>query len=645
MGFGALAGAERPQGLVQLYRGGRAATSFKDLYETDHAESRQSGRFRWLISTCLAGMVGAISIFVVIYGSVDPKGNKGGFLPALSLMGEADLSGRMPFLHQSDGLKWAVPKSDRLQITSGAVTVRYFLKDSLKQRLAGREYIHAKPYVRIVGRLTAVPETYEAAIPPFNPLEFYAVNKTAGEGDETETPATAQGSVKIIVVELLGGILPTEDGLALDDAEIAQHIAAAEAAEAEAEKIRAGAVPPHTTVLTKPTPDSDDSLADLEGRETLVVKVGDSDNLRKILIRAGADNWQARGMIDAAHNIFPETALTAGQEVRITLVPSLTQKNRKEPARFSIFSGGHDHLVSVMRNAAGEFVASKSPYIEEEIANAAVGEADRATSSSIYASVYYAGLLQHVPPDTIMKVMKIHASETDFRRLLRPGDAVELFCDMKDDAAPDAPPGELLYTSITSGGESYRFYRFRTPDGIVDYYDENGSNSKKFLMRRPVRGDVRLTSGFGMRFHPLLNERRMHTGVDWATNPGTPVLAAGNGVVEEAGRKGQYGNYIRIRHANGYHTAYGHLLRFKKGIVPGVKVRQGEIIAYVGATGLASGPHLHYEVLINSRFVDPLGIQVPRERELTGRQLADFQKERARIDDLRHLSPVLTASK
>ena len=314
---GALAGAERPQGLVQLYRGGRAATSFKDLYETDHAESRQSGRFRWLISTCLAGMVGAISIFVVIYGSVDPKGSKGGFLPALSLMGEADLSGRMPFLHQSDGLKWAVPKSDRLQITSGAVTVRYFLKDLLKQRLAGREYIHAKPYVRIVGRLTAVPETYEAAIPPFNPLELYAINKTAGEGDETETPATAQGSVKINVVELLGGILPTEDGLALDDAEIAQHIAAAEAAEAEAEKIRAGAeadasragtddaipggtaaaVPPHTTVLTKPTPDSDDSLADLEGRETLVVKVGDNDNLRKI-----SHSCRSRQLAGARHD-------------------------------------------------------------------------------------------------------------------------------------------------------------------------------------------------------------------------------------------------------------------------------------------------------------------------------------------------------
>ena len=165
-------------------------------------------------------------------------------------------------------------------------------------------------------------------------------------------------------------------------------------------------------------------------------------------------------------------------------------------------------------------------------------------------------------------------------------------------------------------------------------------------MRRPVRGEnVRLTSGFGMRFHPLLNERRMHTGVDWATSTGTPVLAAGNGVIEEAGRKGQYGNYIRIRHPNGYQTAYGHMLRVKKGIVPGVKVRQGEIIGYVGSTGLASGPHLHFEVLINSRFVDPLKIQVPNERQLTGRQLAEFQKERARIDDLRHLAPVMTASK
>ncbi len=658
--LGAAAGAERPQGLPTLYRG-RAASSFKDLYETDHAEQQHGGRFRWLVSTCLAGTVGAISIFAVIYGSADRA--KTSFMPIVG----ADVSSTNPTSwHSSDGLKWATPKSDRMPTTMGAVTVRYLIKESLKQQRGGREYIHAKPYVRIVGHLAPVPQNYATLIPSFNPLKLYNNEPTATD-QATDTSAADQGVVAVNVVELLGGILPVEDNQTLEDAEVIQHVIAAKEAEAEAEKIREGAeadanrgtddeqpvgeaeknaVPPNTTVLTKATEAAEDTLADLEGRETVVVNVGDNDSLTKILVRSGADNWQARAMVEAARNIFPETALAPGQEVRITLVPSLTQKNRKEPARFSVFSGGHDHMVSVMRNSAGEFVASRSSAIEDELASAGLNDADRASTSSIYASVYYAGLLQHVPQEEIWTIMKIHAAETDFRRRLTSGDAVEFFFDMKDDAGPDSEPGELLYTAITSGGDTYRFYRFRTPDGVVDYYDERGSNSRKFLMRRPVRGEnVRLTSGFGLRFHPLLNEKRMHTGVDWATSTGTPVIAAGSGIIEEAGRKGQYGNYVRIRHPNGYQTAYGHMLRIRKGMAPGVKVRQGEIIGYVGSTGLASGPHLHFEVLINSRFVDPLKIQMPHERELSGRVLADFQKERTRIDDLRHLAPVMTASK
>jgi murein DD-endopeptidase MepM/ murein hydrolase activator NlpD len=660
--FAAPSAAKRENGLPQLYRG-RAASSFKDLYETDHAESRQGGRFRWLVSTCLAGTVGAISILVVIYGSADQRESRGGFLPGLTELGEANLAGRdIPYVRNSEGLKWAAPKSDRLKITSGAVTVRYLVNESVKQRRLGREYIHAKPYARIVARLAPVPPDYQGKVPPFNPLSLYAT-QTVNTGEDSESETTDQGNVSVNIIELLGGILPDEDQQELDDTEVALHVEAAREAETEAELIRAGAeaeasraageelplgaedATPNTTVLVKPAQEDEDTLADLEGRETQVVRVGEGDTLRKILGRVGADSWQVRGMIEAARNIFPEASLVPGQEVRITLVPSLTRRDKKEPARFSIFSDGHDHLVTVTRNAAGEFVASKAPTFGEEIANAALDDNDRASTSSVYASVFYAGLLQHLPEDVITKVMKVHASQTDFRRRLRPGDAVEFFFDMKDDAKADSPPGELLYTSITSGGETYRFYRFRTPDGVVDYYDDKGNNSKQFLMRRPVRGDVRLASGFGMRFHPLLNERRMHTGVDWATSPGTPILAAGSGVIEEAGRKGQYGNYVRIRHPNGYHTAYGHMLRFRKGIVSGAKVRQGEIIGYVGSTGLASGPHLHYEVLINSRFVDPLAIQVPRERELSGRQLAEFQKERQRIDDLRHLAPVMTASK
>ena len=242
----------------------------------------------------------------------------------------------------------------------------------------------------------------------------------------------------------------------------------------------------------------------------------------------------------------------------------------------------------------------------------------------------------------ILQILKIHAYETDFRQRVRAGDGFEFFFDVKDEERGiDGSLGELLATAVTSAGETHRFYRFRTPDGVVDYYDEQGNTSRKFLMRRPVRGeDVRITSGFGVRRHPILQVPKMHTGVDWACATGTPIMAAGSGVIEEAGRKGEYGNYIRIRHANGYKTAYGHMSRFASGVSEGVKVRQGQIIGYVGSTGLASGPHVHFEVLVNSSYVDPMSIQVPRERQLAGKQIADFQKERARIDDLMRRNPV-----
>ena len=189
---------------------------------------------------------------------------------------------------------------------------------------------------------------------------------------------------------------------------------------------------------------------------------------------------------------------------------------------------------------------------------------------------------------------------------------------------------------MTSGGETHRFWRFRSPDGVVDYYDEFGNTSKKFLMRKPVRGEnIRLSSGFGNRFHPVLGYVRPHNGIDWAGPVGTAILAAGNGVIEEAGRKGEFGNYIRIRHANGYQSAYAHLSRYAPVAQAGARVSQGEVIGFIGSTGLAAGPHLHFEVLVNKRHVDPLSIEVPRERRLTGRQLAEYQKERTRIDDLK----------
>ncbi|WP_144061318.1 M23 family metallopeptidase [Hyphomicrobium denitrificans] len=662
---------------------GRGGSFFKHIYEQENPEPRAGGRFRWILSTCLAATIGAIAILIVVYGSSDSDVATDGLLPALKSIGEGALAPQITLTPKNaGGLKWIMPKADRLQLTTGALSTRYIIHESTKSRRDSREYVRQKPYARIVARLAPVAASGPAdgkVIPTFNPFKLYGSGKPADTDEDADASAgsgLSRADVSVKVVELLGGILPEEDGQELDTQEV-QDIVERSAdgtspgnagpADGSGDPLDgvAGATGPNdqamasnpwqpaasttdrlnTTDIYKTPDPADDSSDDIEGGEVIVVKVGPKDTLAKILAKAGAPEWDVHSMIEAGHAIFPENALVPGQEVRITLVPSLSDPNKKEPARYSIFSDGHDHLVTVSRSAAGEFVGSSQPPFDAELSQIAKNDGGDPQNASLYAAVYNAGLMQGLPPDTITQILRINAFDTDFRRRVRPGDTLEMFFDMKDDQSTEGNPGELLYTAISSGGSLYKFYRFRSADGVVDFYDADGNNSKKFLMRKPVRGDdVRLTSGFGVRFHPLLNSRKMHTGVDWACATGTPIIAAGNGTIEEVGRKGYYGNYIRIRHANGYQTAYGHMSRFAD-VHPGMKVRQGQIIGYVGSTGLSSGPHVHFEVLVNSRFVDPMSIQVPHERKLEGKDLAEFEKERARIDELMHRAPVMTANK
>ena len=658
--------ASRSQGLPQVYRG-RARKVVRDIYDRDLGEPRRGGRFRWVLSTFLAAGVGAVAIGVVLFGSLDPAMTREGILPALHQFREARLPRPAVSQGSADGLNWAVPKSDLLQMATATAAARHIIHEQVQVRRDNRPFIQIRPYMRIVARLSDVPPSAAEKVPPFNPLKLYAPDSTdeqAGEGT-----LTRRSDVRVRVVELLGGMLPNEDGQELDDAEVAELVARAEE-EAEDLKMRPSLQPdtpspeeliaeaglriedpdqtsadPNTTVLYKSVASADTvDDEELQNSEVRVVRVAAGDTLAKILRQLGALRWQINAMLQAARPIFPESALQPGQEVHVTLVPSLVS-DRLEPVRFSVFAEGHQHKVTVYRNSSGEYAASAEPY-HGKLATLALGDSDRTTSASLYTSIYHAALLEGIPPETIMQVLRIHAYETDFRRRVSPGDFIDFFFDVKEDDGYDSAPGELLYTSLTAGGESRRFWRFRTPDGVVDYYDEYGNNSKRFLMRRPVRGEsIRLTSGYGFRQHPVINVPKMHTGIDWAAPTGTPIMAAGNGVVEEAGRKGGYGNYVRIRHANGYQTAYGHMSKIAPNIQPGVKVKQGQIIGYVGCTGMCSGPHLHYEVLVNNRFVNPLTLQVPRERQLTGRQLADFQKERARIEDLMRRAPVMTASR
>jgi murein DD-endopeptidase MepM/ murein hydrolase activator NlpD len=219
---------------------------------------------------------------------------------------------------------------------------------------------------------------------------------------------------------------------------------------------------------------------------------------------------------------------------------------------------------------------------------------------------------------------------------VRPGDHFELvFERFYDDEGRTVRTGDLLFVSLETRRGQRNFYAFAGPDDDkVDWYDADGKSARRFLMKTPVNG-ARLTSGFGMRMHPILGYSKMHRGTDFAAPIGTPIMSAGEGVVARAGPFGTYGNYVRIRHSDGYETAYAHMSRFALGLRPGQRVRQGQVIGYVGTTGRSTGPHLHYEVLYRNQQINPESLRVAQGRNLSGRDLVLFEAERTRIDAIR----------
>ncbi len=264
--LGALLAKSRPPGRPSLHRASSRMV-VKDLYATDHADLRQGGRFRWLVSTCLAATVGAIAILVVIYGSSDPGDTPDGLLPTLKRMSEsAAAPGMSDLKRRQDGLKWQVPRTDRLQVTSGAMSTRYTIHEMLRQRVGGRDKIYAKRYVRIVGRLTPVPSNYSDVIPPFNPFRLFANNNPVGSGDSETELSDARTDVAIKVVELLGGILPEEDGQELAESEVEEIVERTESG-AETAAAPDGTTPGAGGALAAGTP----SAADLQNAQNSTI--------------------------------------------------------------------------------------------------------------------------------------------------------------------------------------------------------------------------------------------------------------------------------------------------------------------------------------------------------------------------------------
>jgi murein DD-endopeptidase MepM/ murein hydrolase activator NlpD len=381
-------------------------------------------------------------------------------------------------------------------------------------------------------------------------------------------------------------------------------------------------VPENVSFVSKTGPaiPSDERVAVVEKKETL----------DEILEQNGVAADEAKNVLSAMSNLMDLSDLQAGQKVRI-LFSSEGETTR--PMRVSIYDEG-SHQATVARRDDDTFVRADEPESStDEFEMAEPAPADNSPMPRLYQAVYETALEQKIPAPLITELIHIFSYDVDFQSRVAPGDTLEVFHSLPESGGAEDDE-EILYAAITLDGAIKRYYRYRSPDdGVVDYFDEEGRSAKKFLVRKPMNGGI-LRSNFGYRKHPILGYTRLHPGVDWASPRGTPILAAGNGTVEKAGWSSGYGNFTLIRHTNGYETAYGHQSAIAKGIVPGTKVRQGQLIGYVGSTGLSTGPHLHYEVRINNKPVDPLRVRLPRGRVLQGEMLAAFKQEKVRIDTL-----------
>ncbi|MBF0325055.1 MAG: peptidoglycan DD-metalloendopeptidase family protein [Alphaproteobacteria bacterium] len=362
---------------------------------------------------------------------------------------------------------------------------------------------------------------------------------------------------------------------------------------------------------------SDSELEDRAGRPVeRNVQVASGDTLGDVLIRAGVDSAEAAQAIDALRAVFNPRALKAGQKVQVTFDSSPHGFGHGDFQKVSL-NADPIREVFALRSGGGTFMGKESRrQVSREVAHY-VGQ----IRSSLFESAQSTG----VPIPIVMAMIKALSYDVDFQRDIQSGDGFEvMFEGYYDTKGKLVRTGEMLFASVSLSGKPIAMYRFETDGGTVEYFNEKGESIKKALLKTPVDG-AKISSGFGMRNHPILGFTKMHKGVDFAVPVGTPIQAAGDGTIEMAGFNGAYGNYVRIRHGSGFATAYAHMSRIAQGIHNGRRVSQGQIVGFVGSTGRSTGPHLHYEVLQGHAQINPLSVKMPTNTKLAGRELDRFK--------------------
>ena len=602
---------------------------------------------RWVSGATIGGLAGAALLGAAIYLGLDAQSNFAAapeFAPEQVSAGDAEGGAKLE-------------KGDRLVRPVDVIAAKQTFHADTPIKVGGGEVVKARIFTLLSTNLSTAPSNFASAVPPFNPNRLGAATSDQPEALPDVGPAPENAEMSVA----------TRDAEPSDLAVVAGELSAEDVAEQIGAMIKTppkGADPTFGGLdmlkMVRDTPaaaygvlpyaetgslDRSGPFGALQVRITpenvvnvprnvvasapadRLVSVKHGETLEEVLRENGAP----ADRIAAIQSAFKEArglGLSDGQKILLHFEDPDEGSSQPAIVRVGIVADEHELAAAAIDDSGAFKIVKSAP--STGAAKKSGGEEDSG-GISLYESVYEAGLKQGLAKPIIDEVISTFASDVDYQRGVSPGDALTAFYSAPDDVDPKP---QLLYAALTVKDQTYHYYRFRTPDdGLVDFYDESGKSSRKFLLRKPIAAGE-ITSTFGMRVHPILHYARMHNGVDWGAPYGTPILAAGNGFVIKAAYDSGYGRRVELQHANGYVTTYNHMSAFGKGMQPGARVTQGQVVGYLGQSGLATGPHLHYEVVINGNIVDPLGIKLARTREFDGKMLGQFKKERERIDAL-----------
>ena len=356
----------------------------------------------------------------------------------------------------------------------------------------------------------------------------------------------------------------------------------------------------------------------IQNKKTIKIKSGDS--IQRILLKEGIPQSEINKIYSKIIKKYDLRKIQEGQAITIVF----DSNNKKNISRLSfaldnlstahLYANQDDYDIKIIKKNL-----EKKNFLAKGV-----------ITNSLYNSASKAG----VDPEIIIEFARIFGFEIDFQRDIRENDEYKIFYERyEDDEGEVHNNGNVLFAYMKNDGKEISLYRYTDANKISGYYTSDGKSIERALMKTPING-ARLSSTFGFRRHPILGYNKLHQGTDFAAPTGTPIMASGSGVVERASWFGAYGKFIMIRHNSTYKTAYAHLSGFAKGVRSGSRVQQGQVIGYVGSTGRSTGPHLHYEVLVNGKRVNSQKLNLPSGKNLVGAEKEDFENIKKSIDKL-----------